>query len=538
MSRRRRLAFALAALLAGALVWGAGPAAAYWTTTGAGVGDAGTSDLSPAAIDAPGASAGTTTITWTDQAELSDDPAAGRITYVVQRDLGGGAYVAIAGGGACAGAIARPATSCTDTVAVTGSYSYRVVASLATWTAVSNAVAVSVNTDTSYPTASITRITASPTNVASLQWRVSFSEPVTGVDATDLALVTGGAVSGAAITSVTGSSATYTVTVNAGSGDGTIALNLVDDDSIRDAAANPLGGAGNGSVTGPVDTIDRTAPALTTLQMLDTNADGKVNSIRATFNESVASTTLKTNWTLTGVPSGGSLSSVARSGAIVTLTLTQGAGAADTSVGLFKIALAAAATGVRDAAGNQASFAAQEPADLAKPVLIGVTDTDVGTDGLMSQETRWLAVLGGDQAVDGGAGAEGHRGAAHDRQRDARHPERAQHHDRHGQSRLPEHGRQVGRVQRHRRGQRRGRDGDRRRLHRRLHLPVGAGGGPDDVDEALDGAHRSPREHRGEPGEHAGRDEAVLTLRAWRCRRRCCAGRSGTGSARRSRGRP
>ncbi len=384
MSRRRRLAFALAALLAGALVWGAGPAAAYWTTTGAGVGDAGTSDLSPAAIDAPGASAGTTTITWTDQAELSDDPAAGTITYVVQRSLGGGAYVAIAGGD-CAGAIARPATSCTDTVAATGSYSYRVVASLATWTAVSNAVAVSVNTDTSYPTASITRITASPTNLTSLQWRVSFSEPVTGVDATDLALVTGGAVSGAAITSVTGSSATYTVTVNAGSGDGTIGLNLVDDDSIRDAAANPLGGAGNGSVTGPVDTIDRTAPALTTLQMLDTNADGKVNSIRATFNESVASTTLKTNWTLTGVPSGGSLSSVARSGAIVTLTLTQGAGAADTSVGLFKIALAAAATGVRDAAGNQASFAAQAPADLAKPVLIGVTDTNVGTDGLIEQ---------------------------------------------------------------------------------------------------------------------------------------------------------
>ena len=118
MSRRRRLAFALAALLAGALVWGAGPAAAHWTTTGAGVGDAGTSDLSPAAIDAPSASAGTTTITWTDQAELSDDPSAGTITYAVQRSLGGGAYTAIASGD-CAGAIARPATSCTDTVAST-----------------------------------------------------------------------------------------------------------------------------------------------------------------------------------------------------------------------------------------------------------------------------------------------------------------------------------------------------------------------------------------------------------------------------------
>src|SRR4051794_18430124 len=386
MSRRRRLAFALAALLAGALVWGAGPAAAYWTTTGAGAGDAGTSDLSPPAIDAPGASAGMTTITWTDQAELSDDPSAGTVTYVVQRSLGGGAYAAISSGD-CAGPIARPATSCTDAGVATGSYSYRVVASLATWTAVSNAVAVSVNTDTSHPTASITRITASPTNLASVGWRVSFSEPVTGVDATDFTLIAGGAVSGAAITSVTGSSATYTVTANAGSGDGTIGLNLVDDDSILDAEVRPLGGAGagNGNVTGPADTIDRTAPALTTLQMLDTNADGKVNAIRATFSESVASTTLKTNWALTDVPSGGSLSSVARSGAIVTLTLTQGAGPADTGVGLFKIGLAAAATGVRDAAGNQASFAARAPADAARPVLVGVTDTDVGTDGLIEQ---------------------------------------------------------------------------------------------------------------------------------------------------------
>src|SRR3954471_40192 len=106
MSRRRRLAFALAALLAGALVWGAGLAAAYWTTTGAGAGDAGTSDLSPPAIDAPGASAGITTITGPDQAELSDAPSAGTVTYVVQRSLGGGAYAAISSG-ECAGAIAR-----------------------------------------------------------------------------------------------------------------------------------------------------------------------------------------------------------------------------------------------------------------------------------------------------------------------------------------------------------------------------------------------------------------------------------------------
>ncbi len=41
----------------------------------------------------------------------------------------------------------------------------------------------------------------------------------------------------------------YTVTVNTCTGNGTIRLDVVDDDTILDAALNPLGGvgAGNGS---------------------------------------------------------------------------------------------------------------------------------------------------------------------------------------------------------------------------------------------------------------------------------------------------
>ncbi len=44
----------------------------------------------------------------------------------------------------------------------------------------------------------------------------------------------------AAIVSVSGSGARYTVTVDTGGGPGTLRLDLVDDDSIRDAAGNPL----------------------------------------------------------------------------------------------------------------------------------------------------------------------------------------------------------------------------------------------------------------------------------------------------------
>src|SRR5207244_562155 len=119
----------------------------------------------------------------------------------------------------------------------------------------------------------ITRLDATPTNAASVRFAVSFSEAVSGVDAGDFALTTGG-TSGASIASLSGSGASYTVTVATGTGDGAIRLDLIDDDSIADAAGNVLGGtgAGNGSVTGPTYTIDKTAPAVSALTRLDATA--------------------------------------------------------------------------------------------------------------------------------------------------------------------------------------------------------------------------------------------------------------------------
>ncbi len=116
--------------------------------------------------------------------------------------------------------------------------------------------------DTTAPTvSSINRVSATPTNAAIVQWTVTISEsvPGVGVGTADFALVQGGGVSGASITSVTGSGTTYTVTANTGTGDGTLGLNLVDDDSIVDLAGNRLGGTGtgNGNFTGQVYTITR-----------------------------------------------------------------------------------------------------------------------------------------------------------------------------------------------------------------------------------------------------------------------------------------
>ncbi len=90
-----------------------------------------------------------------------------------------------------------------------------------------------------------------------VSWTVVFSVSVTGVDATDFALVAGGGVTGASITSVTGAGTTWTVTANSGTSAGTLGLNLVDDDSIISAGGTSLAGvgAGNGNFTGQVYTI-------------------------------------------------------------------------------------------------------------------------------------------------------------------------------------------------------------------------------------------------------------------------------------------
>ncbi|MBX7256763.1 MAG: SBBP repeat-containing protein [Candidatus Hydrogenedentes bacterium] len=81
---------------------------------------------------------------------------------------------------------------------------------------------------------------------------VTFDQCVSGVDISSFALSTTGAVSGASVLTVDGSCDTYTVTVDAGTGAGTIRLDLLDDDSISAIeGAGPLGGvgAGNGSTT-------------------------------------------------------------------------------------------------------------------------------------------------------------------------------------------------------------------------------------------------------------------------------------------------
>lgn len=138
---------------------------------------------------------------------------------------------------------------------------------------------------------SINRTGGNPSGAATIQFSATFSEAVTGVDTSDFTLNTSG-VTGASVASVTQvTQSTYTVTVNTGSGSGTIRLNLTDDDSIRDLATNRLGGtgAGNGNFTGQQYTIDKTMPSVSSITRVDANPTGasSVNYL-VTFSEDVS----------------------------------------------------------------------------------------------------------------------------------------------------------------------------------------------------------------------------------------------------------
>ena len=124
------------------------------------------------------------------------------------------------------------------------------------------------------------RANPNPTSASSVNFTVTFSEPVTGVDLVapfaDLKLTTD--LTGAAITSVTPASGSmYTVNVNTGAGNGMLRLDVVDNDSIIDSGGNPLGGtgAGNGDFSsGETYTVNKSVTPVTVTFTSNPTYDG------------------------------------------------------------------------------------------------------------------------------------------------------------------------------------------------------------------------------------------------------------------------
>src|SRR5947209_7241713 len=133
--------------------------------------------------------------------------------------------------------------------------------------------------------ASITTL-PSTTNLNNVNFTVTFSEPVLGIDAEDFALDSiNTTVSGASITGVTTTDNTvYTVAVNTGTGNGTIQLNYHDDADVTVDGNNiPLNGSAAViplTIPGPTYTVSKsvatslalTAPSPTSVSFGSTGA--------------------------------------------------------------------------------------------------------------------------------------------------------------------------------------------------------------------------------------------------------------------------
>ena len=232
---------------------------------------------------------------------------------------------------------------------------------------------------------SLNLVAAATSNASTASWTATFSETVTGVDPTDFALATSGTV-GATLTQVTGSGSIYKVTVSGITGAGTLGLNVVDNDSIKNATNVALGGAGvnNGNFTGQVETVDHVSPSVVSLN--------RTNSANAATNASSASFTATFSEAVTGVDP--TDFSIIKTGTIGT-TLTQVTGSGSvykvtvsgiTGVGTLGLNLVDDLS-IRDLAGNSlvplnsaASFSDQATftaGSLPRSLTIG----DVNGDG-------------------------------------------------------------------------------------------------------------------------------------------------------------
>jgi len=115
----------------------------------------------------------------------------------------------------------------------------------------------------------------------------------------------------------------------------------------------------------------------------DSNGDGKIDHVIATFDDNLAACTAPctTGWTLTSPPAGTTLQSVTISGKVATLNLT-GTTAVDTLAASMQVTLAAT-SGITDTVGNHSSFGPTSVADGMGPVLVSITNIPGTTAGQM-----------------------------------------------------------------------------------------------------------------------------------------------------------
>ena len=219
------------------------------------------------------------------------------------------------------------------------------------------------------------------TGSQTLVYRATFSEGVTGVTASDFILSTSGGNAGiGSVTSISGSSSVYYVTVTTAQ-DGTYNLDLVSSNhNIKDAANNFLS---NTSPTGAdetytVDTTitDTTHPRLASVERYNPtsqNTDSQSLLYKATFSEGV-----------TGVTASDFILSPGSTGRVTGTTQVTGiSGSGDTyyvtvsssTDGTYNLDLVSSGHNIKDAANNFLTNTSPTGADETYTVSTAVTDT-------------------------------------------------------------------------------------------------------------------------------------------------------------------
>ena len=210
------------------------------------------------------------------------------------------------------------------------------------WTTIDAAVLA----DTAAPTVSSIAPTATPTNGSSATFTVTFSEAVTGVATGNFSLNTSG-VSGASVTGVSGTGATRTVTVNTGSGDGTIRLDLSSaTPAISDIAGNAFTATYN---SGTVLTVNKSIPTVSSIAPTATPTNASSTTFLVTFSESVTGVATGNFSLNTSGVTGASITGVSGSGATRTVTVNTGTGS-----GTIRLDLSSTTPAITDFVGGNA----------------------------------------------------------------------------------------------------------------------------------------------------------------------------------------
>ena len=131
---------------------------------------------------------------------------------------------------------------------------------------------------------SINPVTASPSNLGTVQWTVTFSGPLSGVAGGNFALAVGGGLGGtpaiSGVSAVGGApSATWTVSASTGSGSGTLGLNFTSASGISAPINNSL------PFVGQVYTLDLAPPTTTLTATPAANSASSTASFTFTGND-------------------------------------------------------------------------------------------------------------------------------------------------------------------------------------------------------------------------------------------------------------